>query len=198
VRRPALLVLALAATACRPAQEPAARAYLFEKGQYQALYGADGHIRRLLYDGNRDRVAEVVVIYTNLAPRRFEVDDDLDGIVDRWEDYRHHGPLERVARARRQPGVPDVWESLDPSGKVTRRELDEDGDGRVDHSEQFVQGRLASVEIDTDRDGRNDRWQTWRGGALAEETIDTDGDGTADRHLVYGAGGVRMETLGRF
>jgi hypothetical protein len=190
-----LFALALAASACPPPPEPVARAYLFEKGEYQALYGADGRIRRLLYDGNGDRVADIVVIYDNLSPRRFEIDDDRDGVVDRWEDY---GGLGRVGRARRQPGVPDVWETLDPSGKVTRRELDEDGDGRVDHSEQFAQGRLASVEIDTDRDGRNDRWQTWREGALAEETIDTDGDGTADRHLVYGAGGVRMETLGRF
>jgi hypothetical protein len=170
---------------------------LFEKGDYQALYGADGHIRRLLYDGNHDRVAEVVVIYEKLAPRRFEIDDDLDGVVDRWEDYRHHGPLERVARARSQPGVPDVWESLDRSGRVTQRDLDEDGDRRVDRTEYFKDGRLAGVDIDSDRDGRVDRWQVWRQGALAEETIDTDGDAKPDRRLVYGAGGVRLETLGR-
>jgi hypothetical protein len=198
MRPAAAIAFALTPLACQAPPEPVPRAYLFEKGQYQALYGPDGRMRRLLYDGNGDRRADVVMIYgSNLKPSQVEIDDDLDGAVDRWESYDRRGRLVKVARARRVPGEPDAWESIGATGAVERQDLDEDGDGRVDRTEYFRDRHLARVDVDADRDGRIDRWQDWKDGILLDETIDTDGDGKADRRLVHGAGGVRLETLGR-
>jgi hypothetical protein len=76
---------------------------------------------------------------------------------------------------------------------LTRREVDENGDGVVDRSEIIKKGVVAGVELDTDGDGRVDRWQEWTSGRLVSERLDTDGDGAADRLLRYGS---RGEILG--
>jgi hypothetical protein len=80
---------------------------------------------------------------------------------------------------------------------LTVRELDEDGDGRVDRIERFVAGGLARVEIDADRNGLMDRWQIWGSGRLLRETLDVDADGAPDRGLDYGPDGDirRIEKL---
>ena len=82
---------------------------LVQKGQFQALYGPDGRIARLLQDRNGDYRAEAVIVYRpDGQPERGELDTDEDGAVDRWEHFRTDGTLERV----------DL--DLDRDGKVDR------------------------------------------------------------------------------
>jgi hypothetical protein len=70
---------------------------LIQKDQFQALYGADGRIVRLLYDRNHDGRAEGIVVYRpNGKPERGELDTDEDGAIDRWEYFRTDGTLERA------------------------------------------------------------------------------------------------------
>ena len=70
---------------------------LVQKQQFQALYGPDGRIARLLYDRNRDGRAESVVLYwPNGKPQRGELDTDEDGAVDRWEQFNTDGTLARA------------------------------------------------------------------------------------------------------
>ena len=70
---------------------------LVQKGRFQALYGPDGRIQRLLQDPNHDGRAEAVVFYgPNGRLERGEIDTDGDGAVDRWEHFRGDGTLERV------------------------------------------------------------------------------------------------------
>ena len=70
---------------------------LIQKDQFQALYGPDGRIVRLLYDRNRDGRAETVVLYwPNGKPQRGELDTDEDGAVDRWEHFHTDGALART------------------------------------------------------------------------------------------------------
>lgn len=70
---------------------------LVQKDLFQALYGPDGRIVRLLYDRNRDGRAESVVVYwPNGKPQRGELDTDEDGAVDRWEHFLTDGTLDRV------------------------------------------------------------------------------------------------------
>jgi hypothetical protein len=70
---------------------------LVQKDQFQALYGPDGRIARLLQDRNHDGRAEAVIVYwPNGKPERGELDTDEDGAVDRWEHFRTDGTLERV------------------------------------------------------------------------------------------------------
>ena len=70
-----------------------------------------------------------------------------------------------------------------------RREIDENGDGRVDRTENLQAGLLAAVGVDADGDGKIERWQTWSGGRVVSEELDSDGDGVGDRRLRYGPGG---------
>jgi hypothetical protein len=84
---------------------------LVQKEQFQALYGPDGRILRLLQDRNHDGRAEAVIVYRpNGKPERGEIDTDEDGLVDRREYFRADGTLERV-------------------------EVDTNHDGRVDRTE---------------------------------------------------------------
>ena len=70
---------------------------LVQKDQFQALYGPDGRIVRLLYDRNHDGRAEGVIVYRpNGKPERGELDTDEDGAIDRWEHFRTDGTLDRV------------------------------------------------------------------------------------------------------
>jgi hypothetical protein len=70
---------------------------LVQKDQFQALYGPDGRIVRLLYDRNHDGRAEGNILYRpNGKPERGELDTDEDGVVDRWEHFRTDGTLDHV------------------------------------------------------------------------------------------------------
>jgi len=70
---------------------------LVQKDQFQALYGPDGRIVRLLQDRNHDGRAEAVILYRPSGkPERGEIDTDEDGMIDRWEHFRPDGTLERV------------------------------------------------------------------------------------------------------
>jgi hypothetical protein len=191
-------IVMLGTASCGREPQPSPEGGLFEKGPYQAIYGPDGRITRLLHDGNRDKVADVVTLFhPNGKPRQTEIDADYDGAVERWQSFSLSGTLEKEAMARRKPSTPDLWLYHDAAGAVIRRELDEDGDGVVDWIEHFEAGHLARVEVDSDRDGRIDRWQAlsidrWQAlseDRLIQEDVDTDGDGVADRRLRYDANG---------
>jgi len=198
-RRVVIASLAVLAACGKDPQRPVPHAYLFEKGRYQAIYAPNGRLLRLLYDADGDRVADVVTLYGPTGqPRRVEVDGDGDGVVDRWELRDEPEGRVRVGLARHVPGVPDLWEHKDTAGRVVRRELDENGDGRTDRDETYARGGLTGVSLDSDADGRMDRWQEWRAGTLAREDLDTNGDGEPDRRLYYTARGTlrRMQKLG--
>ncbi len=105
------LLIGLTATACaRPESTVAFR--LVEKGHYQALYGSDGRLTRVLADQNADGVADAVVLCgPDGRPRAGELDTDLDGRVDRWEVFGPDGRLERVGTSSGKTGRPDRWEA---------------------------------------------------------------------------------------
>ena len=159
--------------------EPWAR--MVEKGPYQAYYDRNGRLERLLYDKNGDKHADVVTLYQpNGKPLRSEIDSDLDGVVDRWEHFTSDGALEKVARSRRRPGVPDIWEWAGPNGQIVRRESDEDGDGKPEVTQSF--GAIPTPGLPESL------------GVTAEE-LDTNGNGKPDRRLIRRADGkvVRIE-----
>ena len=118
-----IIALAVGALGCE-AQTPATAYRLIEKGPYQALYGADGRLQRLVYDANGDGRAEVVTFFRPSGkPLRAEIDSDGDGVVDRWESFSTAGVLEKVGLSRGKNGTPDEWDYVDATGAVVRREL---------------------------------------------------------------------------
>ena len=186
-----MLSFGLAACSPPPDSSPPLRGYVFQKGPYQALYGRNGRIERLLHDEDGDGKPEAVTVFgAGGQPVWTEVDSDRDGVIDRWEYVARSGStVEKVGAARREAGKPDVWEYTGSDGEVRRRDLDEDGDGRVDRVEHFSRERLVRVEVDADGDGLTDRWQDWSTGRLSAEELDIDADGIADRRLRYGPRG---------
>jgi hypothetical protein len=91
-----LLALAGCSVAETPRQLPGGYR-LVQKDPFQALYGPDGRIVRLLLDRDHDGRADAVIVYgRNGKPERGEIDTDGDGSVDRWEHFRPDGTLERV------------------------------------------------------------------------------------------------------
>jgi hypothetical protein len=187
-----VLTAALVAGGCgSEVVKPMPRGYLFEKGQYQGFYGPDGRLIRLLYDQNGDRKADMVTLfYPSGSPRAVEIDTDLDGVVDRWQSFAGSGARERDGWASRKPGVVDVWEYTDPSGRLTRREFDDDANGRIDRIEYYEKGELALVTVDSDQNGKMDRWQSWAQKHIVREELDIDGDGIGDRRLRYSSNGA--------
>jgi hypothetical protein len=117
-----IMVLAVPLGACTAAERPAT-SHLIEKGPYQALYGANGRLQRLVYDSNGDGRAEVVTLFAPTGkPEKAEIDSDGDGVVDRWELFSASGVMEKVGFSRGRDGRPDEWVFVDPSGAILRRE----------------------------------------------------------------------------
>lgn len=191
-------VLALGVGSCQRVAPASREGTLIEKGAHQATYGPDGKIIRLLHDANGDQIADVVTLFfPNGSTRQVETDTDGNGFIDRWQYFSPSGTLEKEATARRKPGTPDLWLFPVPQDGLTRRELDENGDGAADRIEHFDGEQLARVELDADSNGRIDRWQSFSGSGVVQEELDTDGDGVADLRLRAAiGGGLRSERIG--
>ena len=177
----AILLAALAAGCRLPASAPPPAHHLVEKGHFQALYGGpDNHLERVVYDADGDHRAEVVTIFgPGGRPLRAQIDTDNDGIVDRWEYYAPDGRIAKVGTARRHPGRPDLWTYPDGFGGVSRREYDDDGDGRPERAEDLLDGVVIAEEYDTDGDGKWDRRLVRaRDGSIARIDTDPKGDGS--------------------
>jgi hypothetical protein len=106
---------------------------------------------------------------------RAELDENFDGVVDRWEYYGDQAVPTAAA-----PGDGQV-----PRGALVRVEQATRGDGKINRRESYVNGQRSSVEEDTNGDGKTDKWETWSGGTLRVMSLDTKGTGTPDRRLVY-------------
>jgi hypothetical protein len=175
----AVLALAVVTVACSSSPAPAAH-HLVEKGPFQVLYASDGHLARAVYDSDGDHRAEIVTIFgPGGVPLRAQIDTDNDGIVDRWEYYAPDGRISKVGTARRVAGRPDLWTYPDGFGGVSRKEYDDDGDGRPERAEDLLEGALVAEEFDTDGDGRWDRRLVRaKNGSIARVDTDPDGDGS--------------------
>jgi hypothetical protein len=132
---------------------------------------------------------------------RVEVDENGDGIVDRWEYHKvAEGPAGRESQIGQAPqqvpqqvpqtvklrrgGVESPDKTIDRIERATRR------DGVVSRWEYFDNGMLTRVEEDKDGDGKIDKWETYIDGSLSTMAIDTLHRGKPDRRLVYRPNGT--------
>jgi hypothetical protein len=175
--RVAAVVVLASGCSLVPAPPRKGRPHLVEKGRFQALYDGEGRLERVAYDSDGDGRAEVVTFFgPDGAPTRAQIDSDKDGIVDRWESYGPDGRLAKVGTSRRTRGIPDTWSYPDGFGGVSRREYDEDGDGKAERAEDLLDGTVVAEEFDTTRSGSWDR-RVVRGPDGSVVRVDRDPDG---------------------
>jgi hypothetical protein len=82
-------------------------------------------------------------------------------------------------------GRVDLYSYLDPSGKLTRRELDYDRDGAIDEIQIFKDGIIAEKHRATTLSKRLDTWETYEQGKLVKAERDADGNGRIDQWWEY-------------
>lgn len=78
-------------------------------------------------------------------------------------------------------GKIEIWSYFDPAGKLRRRELDFDGDGRIDEVDTYASGVLVGKVRSTGPGSRVDTWETYAGGRLTRAERDSDGNGRVDQ-----------------
>jgi hypothetical protein len=166
----AVFVLALVASPGCQRSQPV------RTSEVQPTYNKDtGRLERISYDRNRDTRMDAWLVMDGTRVIRAELDENFDGVVDRWEYYGDQAVSTAAA-----PGDGQV-----PRGTLVRAEQATRGDGKINRRESYENGQLSSVEEDTNGDGKTDKWETWSGGALKAMALDTKGTGTPDRRLMY-------------
>jgi hypothetical protein len=82
-------------------------------------------------------------------------------------------------------GKIEIWSYFDQAGKLRRRELDFDGDGRIDEVDSYASGVLVSKLRSTGPGSAVDTWETYVGGRLTRAERDSDGNGRVDQWWDY-------------
>jgi hypothetical protein len=183
--------LVVGATACAPhPPDPAAQT---TKPTYDKT---TGKLSQLTYDRNGNGVVDTWTDMDGAKPLRSRIDQDEDGVMDRWEYYDADGKLLKVGFSRSNSGKPDAWGFSGPDGQIARVEISSTSDEQKIDRWEFYRGPvLERVELDTNGDGRVDKWETYQDGAIKTAEFDEDGDGRRDRRLTYnGAALVSIES----
>jgi hypothetical protein len=176
------------APGCAPDASPPAR------GDVIPTYNKDtGRLERITYDRNGDGRIDATAFMDGTRIVRAELDEDFDGLVDRWEYYATGDATKRVGGS----------DALNDGGVLTRVEQATGAPGKVSRWETYAAGTLTEATEDADGDGHVDKWEAWSGGSLISVALDTTGQGRPDRRLVYSAAGgePRLEladSSGRF
>ena len=106
------------------------------------------------HDANNDGTVDLIFSYEERRRVRSERDADLDGTLDTWTKYRVVNGEEIVSEVRRdtededtKPDVIETFSAKDGKAILSRREEDVDGDGEVDITSIYENGKLQKREI---------------------------------------------------
>jgi hypothetical protein len=165
---------------------------------------ATGRLRQFAFDSTGDGHRDAIGIMDGVLVQRIDVDEDRDGVVDRWEFYDGNRRLGKVGFSRHRDGVMDAVAHYGSDGTVARVEISSGAGGAVGRVEHYLGGLLVRVEEDTNADGRVDKWETYalvpgtRPGqppSLVSVAFDDHFRGEATRRLHYDAHGnvLRVE-----
>lgn len=131
--------------------------------------------------------------------RLHPLDVNADGQPDVWSfsvtDTGPDGaPTERLVRKQLDlngDGRVDVAQAFDDDGRLVREALDLDFDGRIDQLNHYdAKGQLTRKERDLDSDGRADLWHLFEQGQLVRKERDVNGDGKIDYWEYWEAGAI--------
>jgi hypothetical protein len=89
-------------------------------------------------------------------------------------------------------GKVDTWVYRDGSGKVRRREMDYDRDGKVEEIQIYRGGVISEKQRATALASKLDTWHFYTSGQLARTERDSDGDAIVDQWWEYAKPGCPM------
>lgn len=148
-----------------------------------------GKLTELTFDRNRNGRIDTWTEMDGAKPLRSRIDQDENGVIDRWEYYDDKGALLKVGFSRSGEGKPDAWGFSGPDGTLARVEVSSTADeNKIDRWETYDATGLVRAAEDTNGDGRPDKWETSENGSLTTAAFDENGDGKPDRRLTYEAG----------
>jgi hypothetical protein len=105
------------------------------------------------YDANNDGKIDLTIVYDHRRRVRSEEDQDKDGRVDLWTTYHVVDGVElvqRIERDRKGRGFADTFETFEAHGGkavLSKREEDLNGDGEIDVTSLYRNGKLYRREI---------------------------------------------------
>lgn len=127
------------------------------------------------------------------APRAGErvhpLDVNADGVADVWSfsvtvTGPDGEPVERLVRKQLDlngDGRIDVAREYDESGRLVLEAMDLDFDGQLDQVNHYdAKGKIVRKERDLNSDGRADLWHYFEQGQLVRKERDNNGDGKID------------------
>ncbi len=109
-----------------------------------------------------------------------EVDTNLDGVKDIVRTYNDKGEALHELADANYDGKVDTWVTF-ARGRISKVQVDNDGDARPDETRVYAGGRLSRIERDSNFDGKSDTWEIYENGRLRRMGVDLDGDGHVDR-----------------
>ncbi len=114
---------------------------------------ADAILAEERHDANNDGTIDRLIRYQNLFRVSAEEDRDHDGNIDVWTFYgvaQGKEVVERVEQATKGSGPPDRIETYDTragTSQLAKVEEDQDGDGTMDVTSRYENGKLVQREI---------------------------------------------------
>jgi hypothetical protein len=135
-------------------------------------------------DRNGDGRPDEWIYSANGRPVTDALDDDFDGRVDRIRHYDAKGRLVSSDEDLNGDGVMETT-SLYEDGKLARRRTDSNGDGQADTWSFYDGDQLLRTEIDKNGDGFRDEITIYEHGKIAREEEDRNGDGRPDTVSIY-------------
>lgn len=152
----------------------------------QATYDQkSGKLSQLTVDAKKDGKPNIFSYMDGTKFLRVEIDNNEDGMIDRWEYYGADQKLEKVGFSRVNDGKADTWAYEHPDGTIAKVEVSTRRDGKVNRTEFYAKDVLLRAEEDTNQDGRVDKWETYLGGGLSSVAFDTKGTGAPNQVIDY-------------
>jgi hypothetical protein len=169
----------------------------------KAIYNEQtNRLEQLMYDSNLNGTLDAWGHMDATRVLWVEIDQDEDGVIERWEYYGPDQKLVKIGYSTTNDGKVNAWAYRDSDGLLSRLEfgsVEKTKQGspdniKISRTEFYQQGKLVRAEEDTNSDGRVDKWETFVDAALASMAYDSRFRGAPDRRLVYDPDG-RLERI---
>jgi len=156
------------------------------ENRVKAIYDeSTGKLGQLTVDAEKDGKPNIFSYMDGAKFIRVEIDNNEDGLIDRWEYYGADQRLEKVGFSRSNEGKADAWAFEGSDGSIAKVEVSTYRDGRANRTEFYEKGVLVRAEEDTNKDGRVDKWETYANGGLSTVAFDIKGTGVPEQVIDY-------------